>query len=77
MITCWKSKSSFKIITNENTKQEKTNLHLLITALMDDKGPWLEKERKKSYHTFIHLFKEESFTKPGQFWDSNGTKQQI
>lgn len=37
---------------------------------MDDKGPWLEKERKKTYYTFINPFEEESFTTPGHFWDS-------
>lgn len=38
-------------------QQEKTNLHLLITARMDDKGPWLEKERKLITHSFILLMK--------------------
>lgn len=44
---------------------------------MDDKGPWLEKERKKNYYTLINPFKEELLTMTGHFWDSNGFKQQI
>lgn len=52
-ITCWEPKPSFVMTTEENIEQKKTDLHLLITALMDDNGPWLEKEREKMYYTFI------------------------
>lgn len=37
---------------------------------MDDKGPWLEKEGKKTDYTFINPFEEESFIMPGHFWDT-------
>lgn len=40
--------------TQEDTEWKKTDLHLLITALMDDNGPWLEKEREKMHYTFIN-----------------------
>lgn len=35
------------ILKSNNCQEErKTDLHLLIAALMDDKGPWLNKEKK-------------------------------
>lgn len=43
------------------------NLHLLMTALMDDKGPWLEKEREKMYYTFISP-EENSFSQRQVIW---------
>ena len=50
----------------------------MITALIDDKGPWLEKERKKVItYSCINLFKAESFIMPDHFWDANSCKQPV
>lgn len=38
---------------------------------MDDKGPWLEKKkRKRTCYTFINPSEEDIFIVLGPFWDS-------
>lgn len=49
-----KEKNHLKLLQKKKKEQKNTNLHLLIAALMDDKGPWLGKKKKRRHKLHNH-----------------------